>query len=179
MTCITTSATTREIAGSIQAVSGATSTTANAMTQVVSAAEGAARVSREIEGGANDITTQSVTLRTEVDNFLTAVRNESGERRQEERLKTSGEDVRLRVDGRSADAKLDDISRSGALFKTNMKAAVGALIEIELPFGAGAVTGRVARQDDRGLAVTFAADPAVRRSIDRVLEAIKEGRIAA
>ncbi len=87
--------------------------------------------------------------------------------------------MRLRVDGRSADAKLDDISRSGALFKTNMKAAVGALIEIDLPFGAGGVTGRVARQDDRGLAVIFAADPAVRRSIDRVLEAIKEGRIAA
>jgi methyl-accepting chemotaxis protein len=173
------SATTREIAGSIQAVSGATSTTANAMTQVVSAAEGAARVSREIEGGANDITTQSVTLRTEVDNFLTAVRNESGERRQEERLKTSGEDVRLRVDGRSADAKLDDIARSGARFKTNMKASVGALIEIELPFGGGAVTGRVARQDDRGLAVIFASDPAIRSRIDRVLEAIREGRMAA
>ena len=173
------SATTREIAGSIQAVSGVTSTTASAMTQVVSAAEGAARVSREIEGGANDITAQSMTLRTEVDNFLTAVRTETGERRKDERVKTRGEDVRLRVDGRSAQAKLDDISRSGALFKSDTKAPVGAPIEIELPFGIGAVTGRVVRQDDRGLAVTFTADPAVRKRIDQALETLKEGRMAA
>jgi methyl-accepting chemotaxis protein len=173
------SATTREIAVSIQTVSSVTSTTASAMAQMVSAAEGAARVSRDIEGGANHITTQSMTLRTEVDNFLTAVRTETGERRQEERLTAGGEDVRLRLDGHDASARLNDISRSGASFKTDMKAPIGASVEIDLPFGVGAVTGRVVRQDGSGTAVVFAAVPAVQQRIDRVLEALKADRIAA
>jgi methyl-accepting chemotaxis protein len=72
------SATTREIASSIQAVSAATAGTASAMTQVVKVAQDASSASQEVMAGSNGIGTQAGTLRAEVDHFLTAVREDTG-----------------------------------------------------------------------------------------------------
>jgi methyl-accepting chemotaxis protein len=80
------SATTREIAGSVQAVSATTAATASAMTQVVKAAQDAASASQEVMAGSDGIGTQAGTLRTEVDQFLHAVREDTGDRRKYERI---------------------------------------------------------------------------------------------
>jgi methyl-accepting chemotaxis protein len=93
------SATTREIAGSIQAVSAATATTASAMTQVVKAAQDASSASQEVMAGSNGIGTQAGTLRAEVDNFLKAVREDTGERGKYERIAGDGTVATLRAAG--------------------------------------------------------------------------------
>jgi methyl-accepting chemotaxis protein len=72
------SATTREIAASVQEVSGATAATAQAMEHVVAVAEDAGAASRDVLTGATDIGQQTETLRTQVDQFLTTMRDEEG-----------------------------------------------------------------------------------------------------
>jgi methyl-accepting chemotaxis protein len=69
------SATTREIAGSVQAVSHATALTARAMDHVVIVADKAGRASQDVSEGAAGIGRDTDTLRSEVDQFLAAVRS--------------------------------------------------------------------------------------------------------
>jgi methyl-accepting chemotaxis protein len=69
------SATTREIATSVQAVTGVTGHTADAMQHVVQAADRAGGLSREVLNGATEIGNETDTLRREVDRFLAAVRD--------------------------------------------------------------------------------------------------------
>ncbi|MBS0639025.1 MAG: MCP four helix bundle domain-containing protein [Proteobacteria bacterium] len=173
------SATTREIAGSVQAVSGTTSNTASAMTQVVSAAQQASNVSREIEASSHNIAVQAETLRSEVDNFLTAVTTETGERRKFERISGNGAAAGLRAAGRSGRGMLLDISRGGALVQCDWDLKAGTPIEIELPSGAGTVTGRIVRRAGNGLGVVFASDAASMARIDRAMDAISGVRSAA
>ncbi|MFL5289087.1 MAG: methyl-accepting chemotaxis protein [Rhodopila sp.] len=109
------SATTREIAGSIQAVSAATAGTASAMTQVVKVAQDASAASQEVMAESNGIGTQASTLRTEVDQFLTAVRDDTGERRKYERISGNGVVATARAAGRSAQVGVHDLSREGVL----------------------------------------------------------------
>jgi methyl-accepting chemotaxis protein len=72
------SATTREIAASVQAVAEATNDAAHAMEEVSGVAESASGVSREVLEAAADVGGQAETLRAEVDQFLGAVRDDSG-----------------------------------------------------------------------------------------------------
>jgi methyl-accepting chemotaxis protein len=74
------SATTREIASSVQAVSGATAQTAQAMEHVVDVAEDAGNTSRDVLSGAANIGHEAENLRSEIDQFLVAIRAEAGER---------------------------------------------------------------------------------------------------
>jgi methyl-accepting chemotaxis protein len=73
------SVTTREIASSVHAVSDATLGTAQAMEHVVTVADRAGGISRNVLTGAADIAREAETLRAEVDRFLAAVREEPGE----------------------------------------------------------------------------------------------------
>jgi methyl-accepting chemotaxis protein len=75
------SATTREIAASIQMVAAETDRTVGAMQAVVGAAGNAGNASRDVLTGAAEVGQQAETLRVEVDRFLSAVREEAGERR--------------------------------------------------------------------------------------------------
>jgi methyl-accepting chemotaxis protein len=72
------SVTTREIATSVQAVSTATAQSARAMVQVVAVADQAGTASQDVLGGAAEIGQEANKLRTEVDQFLAAVRSDSG-----------------------------------------------------------------------------------------------------
>jgi methyl-accepting chemotaxis protein len=72
-------ATTREIAGSVQAVSQATAATAQAMAHVVEVAETAGDTSRDLLSGAGDIGREAETLRAEVGQFLTQVLSDGGQ----------------------------------------------------------------------------------------------------
>jgi methyl-accepting chemotaxis protein len=75
------SATTTEIAASVQAVCNATASSAQAMGQVVMVADNAGTVSKDVLAGAAAIGREAATLRTEVDQFLTAVRQDTTEER--------------------------------------------------------------------------------------------------
>jgi methyl-accepting chemotaxis protein len=83
-------ATTDELARSIQGVSAATAQTAGAMAEVVRVADGAGGASRAVLKGADVIGHLAETLQTEVDRFLVAVR-ETNERRRYER--TDGHNI--------------------------------------------------------------------------------------
>jgi methyl-accepting chemotaxis protein len=173
------SVTTREIASSVQAVTGATAQTAHSMEHVVEVAEAAGRTSSEVLSGAAGIGREAEKLRGEIDRFVEVIRSETGERRRYERV--SGRDtlVTLRGSGREARVALRDLSRGGAALICEWTVAAGSEVEIELPNAAGMVTGRVARSDGHELAVVFAGDAANLARVDRALDALGAAREAA
>ncbi len=173
------STTTREIAASVQAVSNATAQTARAMEHVVEVADTAGNTSRDVLSGAANIGRESETLRNEVDQFLVAVRSDSGERRRYERVSGNGAKVSLRAQGRDVSAELRDLSRGGASLVCDIKLVAGVTAELDLPNAGGAVTGRVARSDGRELGLVFGSDPANLARIDRALDGLGPLAVAA
>jgi len=174
------SATTREIATSVQAVSQATGETKRSMERVVDVADGAGGASGDVLSGAGDISRQAETLRAEVERFLGNVRSDMGERRDYERVSGRGETVTLRTQGRpAAQAKLTSFSRSGAAFSSGWTLTPGTVVEIDLPEGAGMVTARAVRSGDNEIAVVFQTDPAILARVDRTLDHLTDVRRAA
>jgi methyl-accepting chemotaxis protein len=173
------SATTREIAQNVQQVSNATSGTAKAMSNVVAAAESAGNVSRDVETGAGAIGSESETLRREVDQFLTAIRSDTGERRTYERIPGNGAVARLRAAGKTCEAPVQDVSRGGALLTCDWTLMPGTAVEVELPGAEGRVAGRVARCTNQQVALVFSGDPSEQARIDGALEVIRATRKAA
>jgi methyl-accepting chemotaxis protein len=173
------SATTREIASSIQAVSGATAQTAQAMTHVVDVAESAGAASSNVATGATAIGQEAATLRVKVDEFLDAVRTDSGERRRSERLAANGVGAMLQVPGQTpVRAVVKDISRSGVGLICN-PIVVGVQVEVELPGAGGYVQGRVVRSEDGTVAIEFGSEPAIAARVDRVLKELDRVSAAA
>jgi methyl-accepting chemotaxis protein len=173
------SVTTREIASSIQAVSGATAETAHAMARVVEGADNAGTASRDVQGGAVDIGRESETLRIKVDEFLTAVRGDTNERRRAERLAGNGVTAMLLAPGQTPSrAVVRDLSRSGVAL-VSRPVALGATVEVELPDAGGSVHGQVIRAEHGVIAAAFREDPATLARVDRALHALGAVREAA
>ncbi len=166
------SATTTEIAHSVQSVATVTASTASAMTHVVEVAESAGRVSQDVAQGAGELGRESETLRAEVDQFLAAVRDDTGERRKYERVPGRGAVATLHAGGKSVQAAIEDVSRGGVMLECDWSLAPGASAEVELPGAGGKIAGRVVRAGDRRVAVVFSSDPAMFRRIDAALESI-------
>jgi methyl-accepting chemotaxis protein len=175
------SATTREIAGSVQAVSGATAASARAMEHVVGVADNAGDASRDVLPASGEIGHEAETLRVEVVQFLTAVRDDgnNGERRRYERIDAQHAAATLRASGRTAEVVVRNMSRGGASLDCDWMLAVGTPFEIDLEGAGGSVAGRVVRGDGGGLAVVFSSDPAALARIDRVLDLLTSMREAA
>jgi methyl-accepting chemotaxis protein len=175
------SATTREIAGSVQSVSGDTAGSAQAMEHVVAVADKAGGASRDVLTGAADIGREAETLRTEVDQFLAAVRDDGkDERRRYERIATSGLSVGVQCKGHpAARAELRNVSRGGALLASDWALPAGAPLEVELPGTGGPVPARVVRGGGGELAVVFSAEPHALTRIDRFLATVPQERRAA
>jgi methyl-accepting chemotaxis protein len=166
------SVTTREIASSIQAVSGVTVGTANAMAQVAEAADTASAASQDVQTGSGDIGRDTGTLRAKLDAFLTAVRIDSGERRRFERIAGNNVSAVLRVAGQDpVRAVVRDLSRSGAAFICPPIPA-GTDVEIELPDTGGVVHGQVLRAENGMVALEFRTDPTTQARVDRALNAL-------
>jgi methyl-accepting chemotaxis protein len=173
------STTTREIASSIQAVSGATAQTAQAMTHVVDVAESAGAASTNVATGATAIGQEAASLRVKVDEFLEAVRTDSGERRRSERLGANGVNAMLQVPGQTpVGAVVKDISRGGVGLICN-PIAVGVQVEVELPGAGGYVPGHVVRSEDGLVAIEFRSEPSVTARVDRVLKELDRVSAAA
>ena len=173
------SATTQEIAGSVQAVSSATATSARAMMDVVHVADGAGAVSREVLAGSGEIGREAERLRSEVDQFLTAVREDSGERRMYDRIDGNGAMATLRGAGRTTEAAVNNISRGGVALACDWSLPAGTPLELDLPAAGGSVTARVARCGGGTLIAVFSAERSVLERLDRTLDAIGRRHVAA
>ena len=175
------SATTREIAASVQAVSGATAGTAEAMAHVVMVADNAGNASRDVLAGASGIGQEAETLRTEVDQFLAAVRADTAEeRRRYERVSAKGARLGVQAKGRAA-ARMEvrNVSRGGASVDSDWTLPAGTALEIELPDAAGTVPARVVRCGDGQLGMVFSSEPQALERIDRFLGGLTQSRRAA
>ncbi|HEX3574189.1 MAG TPA: methyl-accepting chemotaxis protein [Rhodopila sp.] len=167
------SVTTREIAASVNAVSGATANTARAMAHVVAVADDAGGASRDVLAGAARIGSEARTLRTEVDQFLAAVREENDGRRRYERVSGNGTRVGIQTkDYPPARAMLRDISRGGAAFDCDWSLPPGTSLDIDLPGNGGTIPARVVRCGGGTMTTVFSAEPAILTLIDRCLDAL-------
>lgn len=174
------STTTRGIAASVQVVSGATDATVRAMQEVSGLADGAGQVSQEVSQAATAIGKEAETLRAEVDQFLTAVRDDSGERRGFERIPGGGAKATLRVSGQQAiQAVLQDLSHGGAAFLCEQSLSIGSQLEVELPAAGGPVTARVVRCGGGVLGLVFQQQSDALIRIDRAIDALKKIASAA
>jgi ABC-type transporter Mla subunit MlaD len=175
------SVTTREIASNVQAVSVATHQAAQAMVEVVGAADEAGRVSRTVLDGVSDIGREANAMHTEIDQFLVAVRDDSGERRRHERVPGNGATVTVRLPGLAGTtAALQDISAGGAAVSGEWLLSAGQELELELEVQAGgAVSARVVRCGGGALSMVFRQDQATAERVGRAIEALGRLRIAA
>jgi methyl-accepting chemotaxis protein len=175
------SATTREIAASVQSVSGDTAGSARAMEHVVTVADRAGGASRDVLAGAAEIGHEAETLRIEVDQFLAAIRNESGEdRRRYLRIRVSDVHAAVRVKGQPPrPMELRDVSRGGASLAGDLLLAPGTMLDVDLPGAGRPVPARVVRSDGRELGVVFGADPEALIMIDRFLASLPKDARAA
>jgi methyl-accepting chemotaxis protein len=175
------SATTQEIAANVQAVSSATGTTAQAMEHVVSVADKAGSISHDVLAGATEIGREAETLRTEVDQFLAAVREDTvEERRRYERVSMNGAMAGVQVKGRPATRMtLRDLSRGGSGLASDWSLPAGTALELDLPGADGPMPARVVRCGNGELAVVFSSEPQALARIDRVLAGMTQTRRAA
>jgi methyl-accepting chemotaxis protein len=173
-------ATTRSIAASVHVVSGTTDQTAHAMQEVVGVADTAGTVSDQVLQAAAMIGREAETLRAEVGQFLTAVRDETGERRRYERIAGGGAMVVLRTAGReAARVALEDVSRGGAAVRCDWVLPAGTEASLELPQAGGPVSGRVVRASEGMLALVFRQDNESSARVDRAVAALQQARAAA
>jgi methyl-accepting chemotaxis protein len=164
------SVTTREIASSIQGVAGSTAQAAQAMEHVVEVADRAGEASRNILSDSSEIGAAADKLRGEVEQFLDAVQNDSGERRRFERIAGNGVTATLRAPGMAPiKAVIHDFSRTGVALRHGGPVAAGKDVEIDLPDAGGSVTGRVVRAADGLVAIAFSEDSSMVARIERSL----------
>jgi methyl-accepting chemotaxis protein len=174
------SATTREIAASIQEVASSTSQAAVAMAHVVQVASEAGNASRNITNEASSIGSQAERLRGEVQDFLSAVHNDSGERRKFERIVGNGVIAMIRLPGQPCTkAVVQDISKTGIALRHRSTTAAGTAVEVDLPFAAGLATARVIRADGNTVALEFDSDPAKLARVGAVVTNLMAARTAA
>jgi methyl-accepting chemotaxis protein len=174
------SVTTREIASNVQAVTIATNRAAQAMTEVVEAADNAGQVSRTVLDGVADIGRQATALRTEIDQFLVAVRDDSGDRRSHARVPGDGATVTVRVALQpDRSALLHDISVAGAAVVGEWQLPGGQEVELDLPNGGGAILGRVVRCGEGVLSIVFRQDSATADRVGHAIAALGRRGIAA
>jgi methyl-accepting chemotaxis protein len=174
------SATTRDIAANVQAVSIATARSSRAMDHVVQVANQAGTASQAVLGGTAEITQEAATLRSEVDQFLATVSADAGERRRFERIDAGHVVATLRLPGREpVQTPLRDLSLGGAAIRCPLPMATGAGLSLDLPDAGGAVAGTVVRIENGVIAVAFAKDAATRRRVEHAMHALTQAREAA
>lgn len=164
-------AATREIAERVQSVAVQTRQASDMLQLVSRVAESTSGLSRDVLAAAGDVSTVSTTLHQEVDDFLTAMRNDTGDRRRYERVVCGGESVAIGMaDGAIRRAKLQDISQSGAAIDVaDVTAKPGDPVTLRLHPDSAPVEARVARLLRGGLAVVFRQDAATAQAVDAAI----------
>ncbi len=174
------SATTREIALNVHAVTGATSQAAHAMTEVVEAADHAGNVSRTVLAEVAAIGREAKAMRTEIDHFLVAVRENDDDRRRHERVPGGGAMVTVRVAGHAdRSAALHDLSTGGAAIVGDWPLEIGQKIEVALPNNGGLVSANVVRRKGQLVSVLFDEDEVTAARVGPAVEALRTHAAAA
>ncbi len=160
---------TREIAASVQQVASRTEATNAAMESLVAAAAQGTADAERVGATSGDVDRVAAELRTEVENFLAAMRVGEEERRAYERIPGQGLAARLTPrGGAETQAELLDISRGGAAFRTALVVPPGAEVVCSVEGGAP-IGGRVAHCEGGRLAIAFRQDPATLERIVALL----------
>ena len=162
---------TREIAAGAQTVAAGTEGTIEAMRILAEAAEQADRLGREVLEAANGSGEETAGLRAELDAFLTAIREDDGDRRRYERI--SGQDALATVfvpgEASPREARIRDMSRGGIALAIALDLPGGSPVAIRLPGTTEPVPARVIRTEDGCTACTLSQAPEAIRLIDRAL----------
>jgi methyl-accepting chemotaxis protein len=140
------------------------------MGHVVVVADQAGDASKDVLTGASDVGQEATTLRTEVDRFLQAVRDDSGERRLFERIDAGNIRTTLLAPGQKAiSTTIKDISAGGAALACSQHFAIGSELSLELPAGGGTISGKVIRSEGGMVAIEFRTDDATRARVERAV----------
>jgi methyl-accepting chemotaxis protein len=173
-------AATQEISASVQNVTQATNNAAQAMEQVLTIAEQTDTASSSVLIAAGDVGQSADTLRVEVDDFLSAMKqNDGDDRRAYERIPGAGATVSLTIRGSSTvQAVVRDISRGGIALTCRTAAPSGTGTQVSLPTGA-TVSGRIVRYENETVTIAFRQDAASLAALDRALAVVKQRTLAA
>ncbi len=175
----------REIATSVGSVTRTTDLTVDAMGQAVDAAEGAQSISGEVRDVATEVGRESDTLSKEVEHFLRAMRDTTGEARHYRRVPGQNAPLTLMLpQGRRIAARLIDISRGGLALRVNATRdteylASGSAVLAELPGGAQPAPLRVVRIDGDIIALVARQEPGVAERLDAAVDALSRSDMAA
>ncbi len=167
-------AATREIAASVQAVATQNEDVTRSMRDVSDVAEASRVSSRAVLDAAEGLGAVSAVLRSEVEQFLGAMRSDDNERRRWVRLPGAGKRVMLEAPGRGGIAcEVKDVSRGGAALRTEVMTAPGTEVTLDLPDGLGTVPARVLRCESGVTSIVFATDSRSVALIERLLDTLQ------
>jgi methyl-accepting chemotaxis protein len=164
---------TREIASSVQSVSKETDVTTRAMAALSAVADETSSASKTVLDAAGRVRQQTLTLREEVDNFLSAARTASSDRRGYQRLPGRGLQATLRWGGPTAAHQrlpVIDISRGGAGLENGPALPAGSEVTLEISGVAKPIPARVARTIGTLVGLSFRQDTASLTLIDEALK---------
>jgi methyl-accepting chemotaxis protein len=168
------SATTREIAANVQQVSAAGQQASEAMMKVVDVSKDAGAASQQVMSAANGIGDQATRLRLEVDQFLKAVRTESGDRRSYERVPGNGMMAMLSANGRtSVRVPVSDISRGGMALTCDWQLSAGDEVTIELRDTGEKLDSRIVSADGSEVRLVFRQEARSLPRIDSILTTLR------
>jgi methyl-accepting chemotaxis protein len=173
------SATTREIAASVQTVTSATLEASRDMNEVSTVSEAAQASSQIVVRSADEIGGTASVLCSELTQFLEAMaKTDEADRRRYERIMGNGAEAVLRPKGLAElRAVIVDISRGGVSLRTDWSAPAGMEVGVLLQGLDTPVTARTVRTRNGVLALAFRQDEAMLTGVDTVLTRI--GAMAA
>jgi methyl-accepting chemotaxis protein len=170
-------AATQEISGSVQSVAARTDVAVLAMREVAMIAEGARVTGGQMLAAAEEVASASARLTSEVDQFLTTLKAETGERRRHERVAGHGARVVILLEsGAAVDGRLIDLSLGGAAVAIDNVLAAQS-VQLRLPEDGGTVLAQVVRMDAGGVtALIFDADDeAAKTAVAAAIERLRGG----
>jgi methyl-accepting chemotaxis protein len=173
---------TREIASSVQSVSKETEVTTQAMAELSVVADETSSASQTVLDAAGRVRQQTVMLHQEVENFLTAARTASGDRRSYTRFLGRGLKAGLRWNGHQATQQklpVIDISRGGIGLENGPNLPAGTEVMVEIAGVAKPIGARVARTVGTSIGLSFRQDADALSLIDQALSIVIAGAKAA
>jgi methyl-accepting chemotaxis protein len=176
------SASTREIATVIQGVADSSGQAAFAMEELAALADETAMMGDRLTAASDAISHVAETLKCEVVEFLQAMSDTDSFRRRFERYFVDDMAATIGVPGRpDAAARIENISRGGALLRSVCEGEVGDEVILKIGGGPQEIHARIVRRDGERVALTFRQSEASLALIDQVTQGIaaRAGKRAA
>lgn len=173
-------ATTREIVASVQSVNTSSQDATAAMQEVSTDSEIASAASHSVLDGAADLGRTADLLKSELDQFLTAMtRTGEADRRRYERISGCEQIAQVQFQGGNAvPLPVRDISRGGVSLVCARTMEAGSEVWLTLPGTDARVAARVVRTNGKLLAVAFRQDETMLKWVDQALDHVA-GRAGA